>query len=158
MKKYILVCFVVLNLVALSCFAQDTGQITLKGVIPAQTSIEVNPADIADKLDLLNSASDLKVAEVIERNNTPDGYTVTLTSQNEGSLNNGKDNTIKYSAKYAGKNAQLKNTPVVITDQGPQTRPIQNQNIFSITYKGVAADQAMAGEYSDLLTFTIKAK
>src|ERR1051325_1708328 len=95
-----------LVLTSASSFAASSGTITLQGSVGGQNVIAVTPQSGYNTLDLVNGESDKYVALVNEKNNDPDGYTVTLSSLNasgsqarlkgDGSANTTKTtNTIK---------------------------------------------------------------
>jgi hypothetical protein len=136
---------------AAAASAATTGVLTLQGVVAAATAITVTGAGGFSELDLATSANDLQVASVREINNTTNGYTVSLTSQNAGVLKNGSIGNVNYTAKYNSQAVTLSATPVTVTTSAPSTKG------FTISYAGTAAANMMVGTYSDTLTFTIAA-
>lgn len=137
--------------------AATTGNITISGVVSAATAIVVNSVAGYNSLDLSTTASDQAVANVREINNTTNGYTVTLTSQNSGLLKNGTLGSVSYSAKYNGSSVSLSSTPVTITNGAASNSVVNVVKSFQISYTGTAASNLMVGTYSDTLTFTIAA-
>jgi hypothetical protein len=138
-------------------WAATVGLITITGTVPGLTSITVTPLAGYNTIDLSSTAVDLPVADVRERNNTPLGYNVKLTSQNAGVLKNGTLGSIPYTAKYGTNAVTLSTTPVTVTTQGPQNSVVNVVRQFKISFTGVPHENVMAGAYSDTLTFTITA-
>lgn len=153
-KKFTLPLLAV-SLASASALAASSGQITLQGNVAQATNIVVTGQGNYNALDLTTSASDLLVAKVREINNTSAGYTVKLTSTNAGKFKNGVLGQVAYTAKYNGSNVTLSATPQIITTQGTQSGVINVLKEFKISYTGQAAENLMAGTYSDTLTFTI---
>lgn len=154
--KGILGCALFLSTIAVAS-AATTGSVVLSGSIPANTSIAVTPTGSYNNLDLTTAANDLLVANVLEKNNTANGYTVTISSLNAGKLKNGTLGQITYTAKYNGTNAPLNGTPSSITTQGAQTVPINTSKQLTISYPAQDPNTLMQGSYTDTLTFTITA-
>lgn len=141
-----------LLLIPTICLPATVGVLNLTGNMPAILSIQVNATAAASALDLSTTQSDLKVATVIERSNSPAGYTVTLSSSNSGNLNNATYGNIAYTATYNGVSVTLSSTPQTITTQGAQTSFVNAVKDFDISYTGV---EVMQAAYTDALTFTI---
>lgn len=137
--------------------AQTTGTITLSGSVPAATAIVVTGVGTFNNLDLTTTQSNLQVANVREINNTPNGYTVRMTSANGGLLKNGSIGSLTYTARYNGVAANLNTSPVTVTNASASTSVVNVLKPLTISYTGVSADSLMAGTYSDTLTFTITA-
>ena len=64
--------------------ATDSASLDVVGTIPAIVAITVTPTGTASSLDLTPNAivTALKVADIAEMANTPEGYSVTVTSAN----------------------------------------------------------------------------
>jgi hypothetical protein len=58
--------------------------LSLAGSVPASTYITITPEEIADGLDLAEgvTVTKLKIADIFEKSNSPDGYSITVTSTN----------------------------------------------------------------------------
>src|SRR5687768_3215877 len=82
MKNNIIKTVAVLLLAGGSAFAADSGNIVIQGTVAAVNEIVVTPVAGYNTLNLTAGATDQQVATVNEKNNDPDGYTVTLTSLN----------------------------------------------------------------------------
>lgn len=147
----------VMSLLSPGVFAATTGSVTLSGTVAASTAIVVTGQNNFNNLDLSTSTTDLTVATVREINNTSNGYTVTMTSQNAGQLKNGAVGQVAYTAKYNGTAATLSAIPQTVTTAGPSGTVVNVLKNFQITYTGQPAGSLMQGTYSDTLTFTITA-
>lgn len=140
-----------------SVFAATTGSITLSGSIPQTISIVVSGQGSYNNLNLSSSTTDLVVANVIERCNIMTGYSVSISSANNGQLKNGTLGQIPYTAKYNNTSFSLSSTPVTVTDVTSQTSIVNVPKQLTITYSATDPESIMAGTYSDTLTFTITA-
>lgn len=145
------------TLVAAPAMAALTGSIQISGVIPAATAIVVTGVTGYNNLDLTTTAADQSVATVKEINNTTNGYTVTLTSQNAGKLKNGNLGSVSYTAKYDNSTVNLSATPSLIVNSPASNTVVATTHNFKVSYTGTAAANLMVGTYSDTLTFTIAA-
>lgn len=152
MKKLIFL----LSLFSSVAYGATSGSVILTGVVPAVTAIVVVPVSGYNNLDLTTTKIDLIVANVLEVNNTVNGYTVNVSSANAGKLTNGA-NEIPYTAKYNGTSFVLQTVPVTITTQGSQTTVVAALKSVAISYTGAPSENRMQGPYSDTLTFTIQA-
>ena len=157
MKYNKLLLIVVSTTAAASAFAATTGGITLQGTIAPATAITVTGTAPYNSLDLNTTQTNLLVANVREVNNTSTGYTVKLSSANNGLLANGAADSIAYTATYNDSAVSLTSTPVAVTQSAPQNVVVNTQKPFKISYTGVTDDSKMAGSYTDTLTFTISA-
>ena len=136
--------------------ASDSGTLVLQGTVLEATEITITPTASATTLDLSASPSDLNVASVNEKTNSVTGYTVTLTSANDGELVNTPGNdSLAYTATYDGAAVSLSSTtPATITNQTtPGAYDVDKD--FDISYSGKPAAEMTAGTYTDTLTFTI---
>lgn len=145
----------ILLLLATAAYGANTGSLTISGTVPAATNIVVTPQSGFNTLDLTTNSSNLLVATINERNNTAAGYTVTLTSGNNGVLKNASYPGVPYSASYANVSVRLSTTPVTITSQGPQMGVVNSTKDFKITFTGQDPGGLVQGTYSDTLIFTI---
>lgn len=149
MKKWILA----LTLVTLSfsASAATSATLLLKGQVPPILNIAVTPESFATALDLTSTQSNTKVAVVQEKSNSNTGYKVTISSLNLGVLKNGSNNFV-YTLAYDGTPLNLA-SPVVRTHAGAAAVTV-NKNV-NISYTGRPAEQLIAGDYTDTITFTI---
>lgn len=144
-------------IVSLPVSAATTGTLTLTGTVSGNVEIIVTPEAAASSLDLLNNATDLKVATVTEKSNT--GYEVTVSSSNSAELvgqNAAAPDSLAYSLKYAGVVVNFTAGSALITDTTSQTGAGGVDKDLTISYTGNSNLQA--DTYEDTLTFTITAK
>ena len=140
-----------------SAYAATTGNIAISGIVPASTAIAVNTVSGYNSLNLAVTAAGQVVANIQETNNTVNGYTVTMSSQNAGTLKNGTLGSLAYTAKYNNAAVTLSTTAATITTSGASTAVVNVSKPLAISYTGVPAASMMQGTYSDTLTFTITA-
>jgi hypothetical protein len=138
---------------SLSAVAGTTATLLLKGTIAPQLNISVAPEATASALDLTTTQSSTKVATVQEKSNSSSGYKVTISSQNLGVLKNNTHSFV-YVLAYNGSALNLA-SPITQT-QNSSAAVTVNKNV-NISYTGVPADQLVAGDYTDTITFTIAA-
>lgn len=155
--KTLLIAFLINTLCMTVAHAASTGTITLSGTIPAVTSVTVASATGYNSLDLTQNQSNLQVATINETNNTLNGYSLSIKSDNAGQLKNGVVGAVNYTAKYNGTSVSLSSTPVVITNQGAQSSPINVNKSLTIDYTGQVSSTLMQGSYTDTLTLSITA-
>lgn len=136
-----------------SAFAGTSATLLLKGSVPAVLNIQVTPEPAATALDLTSTQSNTKVAVVQEKSNSSSGYNVTISSQNLGVLKNNAHSFV-YSLAYDGTVLNLA-SPVVQTHSDSSAVAV-NKNV-TISYTGKPAEQLVAGNYTDTVTFTIAA-
>jgi hypothetical protein len=73
-------------------FAATQDSMILRGSVDSILEVDLQPEAIASNLDLTAEANDLLVAQVFERANDPDGYTITFSSANRGVLKGAQGN------------------------------------------------------------------
>jgi hypothetical protein len=138
-----------------SSFAATSGTLLLKGQVGQVLSILVTPETIAATLPLDVSQTDTKVATVNEKSNSSTGYKVTVSSANLGSLiRTGGSEAFPYSLKYNGSAVDL-SAPQIFSN--PSAASVNVDKDVSISYTGVPAENMVAGEYVDTVTFEIAA-
>ncbi|HMP81895.1 MAG TPA: hypothetical protein PKA41_04225 [Verrucomicrobiota bacterium] len=148
--------------------AADEGQITLEGTVETINEIVVTPEAGYNDLNLNAGESWKLVATVNERNNDPDGYTVTLQSLNadddQARLKGDQTTSIyvNYSMKYgtAGSSEDadvtLEAGEAVVTST---TTPTGSSGVNKKLTVNIAANSwPDAGVYNDTLTLTIASK
>ncbi len=136
-----------------SSFAGTSATLLLKGTIATILNIAVTPESSASALDLSTTQSNTRVAVVQEKSNSASGHKVTISSQNLGVLKNNNESFV-YSLAYNGTVLNLA-SPVTQTQSAASAVTV-NKNV-NISYTGVPADQLVAGDYTDTITFTIAA-
>lgn len=143
----------VISTFSFGAVAGTSATLLLKGSIAPILNIAVTPESVAAALDLTATQSNTKVATVQEKSNSSSGYKVTISSQNLGVLKN-NDHSFVYTLSYDGTPLNLA-SPVAQT-QNASAAVTVNKNV-NISYTGVSADQLVAGDYTDTITFTIAA-
>lgn len=152
MKKIIALSLV---LTSLSSIAATSGTLLLKGSVAPKLSIEVTPEAIASTLPLDISQTDTKVASVREKSNSNSGYKVTISSSNLGSLKRDSGSELfAYTLKYDGAALNLA-SPVEQIHSSPASVNVSKD--VTISYTGVPAEEMVAGDYTDIVTFSISA-
>lgn len=149
-----------LTALSLSSFAATTGDLLLKGTVNPKVSIVVTPETISNTLDLSTSQSDLLVAQVTERANVNAGYKVSITSANAGLLINQIDNahSVAYSLKYNGEAINLISPDGINNVANYSTKQLMPiDRAVTISYTGAPEEQMLAGDYQDIVTFSISA-
>lgn len=136
--------------------ATDSATLNLRGIVSSVVDISITPESDALSLDLSSTASNKKVATVVETANVIGNYTVAVTSQNQGKLKHTQDSDISfsYSLSYAGQGVNL-TSGTTFTRNATPTAP-QSYDV-NISYSGVPDASMVAGNYDDQVTFTISA-
>lgn len=160
-----------LALGVMSAFAADSGNITVQGTVDPVNELTVTSQAGFSTLDLTAGATDLTVAVVNEKNNDPDGYTVTLVSANAQAASsaqarlNGADGAnatvLNYSIKYGVAAAEAAVTldttgSAVVSSTSAATVEAGSNKNLKITFAG--STWKNADVYSDTVTLTIAAK
>ena len=143
-----------LALTTLTSFASTQAVLNLKGNVPNILSIQITPETLALNLPLQTTQNNTKVAVVREMSNSSTGFRITATSSNQGKLKHANGNTFDYSLFYQGQALNLQNgspSPIITTGQNAVSR---NRDV-TISYTGIPAEQLVAGDYVDQVTFTI---
>lgn len=146
---------VALALAAFSVSAGTTATLNLKGVIAQLMDVSVEAETLATNLPLDQAVNDQKVGKVVEKSNSATGYRVSVSSQYGGKLVLTGDNSnfINYQLKYNNNSIPLTTSPFVISTNAQRGR---FERDLHITYSQ-PSEYAAAGEYTDVVTFTIAA-
>lgn len=141
---------------SISCFAATSGNLLLKGTVPALLSIEVTAEALAASLPLDTTQTASKVATVNEKSNSNTGYKVNITSSNAGNLvhESVASSFIPYDLNYDGSSVDLVNGDEFVF--GSSASVDVNKDI-DISYTGVPHENLIEGEYTDTVTFAISA-
>lgn len=154
MRRNIMVAAMVFGF-ALTAQASTTGTLLLRGNVPEILSIQVNAEGGATSLDLSTDKTDYKVATVLERSNSSTGYTVSISSLNNGSLvRSGGSESFGYTMKYDGSSVDLSSGA---SFNNAAAAAVASNKDVTISYTGVASEEMVAGDYEDTVTFTIAA-
>ncbi len=146
---------VTLALASFSVFAATSGTLNLKGKVNEKLSILVTPEAVALTLDLEVSANDLKVASVNEKSNSNSGYKISISSANLGKLiRTGGAEEFPYSIKYDSQVIDLVNGDEIVHSSAVVA---DVDNDVLISYTGIPAEDMVAGNYKDTITFQISA-
>lgn len=168
MKNNIIKTVAVLLLAGGSVFAADNGNIVLEGTVAAVNEIVVTPVSGYNTLNLTAGATDQQVATVNEKNNDPDGYTVTLVSLNAAATaqanlkgaDTENSQVINYSMKYGVAASEAAVTLVagsaVVSSTSAASIEAGAEKSLLVSFSG--ASWKNADTYSDTLTLTIAAK
>jgi hypothetical protein len=160
-----------LSICARPMLAADSGNITLQGTVDPVNEITVTPVAGYNSLNLASGATDQQVATINEKNNDPDGYTVTLVSANAAAAGSSQarlkgadaqnSQVVNYSIKYGVDGSEssvtLDNTGSAVVTSTSAASPQTGANkSLRITFSGNS--WLNADTYSDTLTLTIAAK
>lgn len=141
--------------------AGSSGSVLLSGTVLPNTAIAVSPVAGYDSLSLSVGASDVGVATILEKNNTPAGYKVILSSINGGqlkySVGGATLSQVAYTAKYDGQTVALSVNGKVITQVSNQTTTISKIKTLSVSFVGDPGSALLSGSYSDTLSLQIVA-
>lgn len=152
MKKILLtaVCVVLSQ----TLLAATTGTLLLKGNVPGVNTIEVEPKPLASTLPLDVTQANSDVAKVKIKANSSNGYKITISSANTGSLvhETVSNSSIPYTLRFDSTTVNLA-TGAVINYPAPQ--PNANNAKVEISYTGVPLSSLVEGIYTDTVTFTI---
>lgn len=134
-----------------------SAQLQLTGAIAQICTIAISPTAKASTLDIKNGESDAVVGTVTENCNGGAGYTVSIASQNNGQLRTVASDPnaplANYSARYDDATGSLAASGLSATRA---TANFDRQRNLLVTVTPNA--QAIAGSYSDSITFMIAAK
>jgi hypothetical protein len=142
-------------------FAQvgpTSGNLLLKGTVPQILQITVESLG-ADALDLSVAETGKVIANVTEKSNKKGGYSILLSSANNGVLKSGdvaNTDTVPYQIAYGAFNAQPSTTPANAVTVAGKTTGLGTIRDVLISY-AAPASLLYADDYTDTLTFTISA-
>jgi hypothetical protein len=153
-----------------AAMAATSAQLTLTGTVQQILAITVNPTASATGLDLTGTVTALKVATVIAEANNPTGYSVSVSSLNQGASDCGAANGPCFHSPTATTNddlsfSLLRNAVAVAftgasgTFVSTTARSAVGGDSYDakITYDGTSANLDQATDYSETLTFSITA-
>lgn len=144
--------FTLLAITSMTYAATDSATLNLRGVVDRVVDISVAAESVAQALDLSSTATNLKVATVTERTNDTGSFSVSVASQNGGKLKHTNGNVFNYTMTYGGQNVNL-STGTSFSRAG---NALSSQAYdVNVSYTGVADSLMVAGDYTDVVTFTI---
>ncbi len=138
--------------------ADETASLILTGTVPQAYSLDVEALPKATQLNIAGGESRQLVAIVRERSNVSTGYIVRVSSANNGVLahESGLSEHIPYQITYDGKSSLRPSAnPTSVKSTNVLSNPVDHRSPVEITFVGRRS--AMAGVYSDTLTFEITA-
>lgn len=164
-KNYVAVTLALLGTAAVGLAQTASGTLTIQGTVASAVSITVTPLSGYNTLDIASGVSDQNVADVVEKTNDKNGYTVTMTSLNAGATGNslfladtaggtGAD-TVPYSLTYNGNAVTFNNGSATLTDAANRTPQAGIDKSLAVT---IASSWVNSATYADTLTFTIAGK
>jgi hypothetical protein len=141
---------------ALPAFAATSGQLPLKGSVPAVVSIAVSALPIASTLPLNVTQNRTRVGTSTETWNTLNGAKVHISSLNQGFLvhQSVTSSKIAYVFRYRNTNVNLASGQTFNTNQ--QGRRTANRAL-RVSYTGVPHSSLIEGDYTDIITLSISA-
>ena len=143
-------------LVSAVATASTTGTLNLSGVVSAVYSIVVKSNATATNLNIAGGESGALIATVDETSNNSGGYKIRASSANNGQLKNGALDQVSYQVSYdGGKNLSLTTALSDVKASGSLTGLVTDSSNVNITFAGKPS--ALAGNYSDTITFEISA-
>ncbi len=154
MKKLFILALATLTLG--QAFAATSGTLLLRGTVPRLLEITVSPEPIASTLPLDTTQANTLVAVVNEKSNSKTGYSVSVSSANQGKLVHEIESSsvVNYNLRYNGNAVDLVNgQSFSYSGAGANNN---NRNV-DISYTGIDHDLLIEGDYSDTVTFTISA-
>ncbi len=135
----------------------DKASLVISGSVPAICNIEMQAKAAATALNVLAGESSKSIANVVEQSNVPAGYTVSVSSLNNGKLkhNSVASELVSYQLSYdGGANFSPSSAAAIVKNSGPLSGFTTDNSDLKITFP--AKPTAMVGVYSDTLSFTIQ--
>jgi hypothetical protein len=165
MLKYIALTFAFLGPVAVGLAQTASGTLTIQGTVASTVSITVAPLSGYNTLDIANGVSGQNVANVTEKTNDKNGYTVTMTSLNAGASGNslfladtaggsGND-TVPYTLTYNSVAVSFSSGSATLTSTSSRTSQPGVVKALAVT---IPSSWVNSATYADTLTFTITGK
>lgn len=144
-----------LVLASTAAFAGTSATLGLKGTIAPLLDISVAAEPLATSLPLDQAVNSQKVGVVTAKSNSGVGFKISVASQNSGKLvRSGDANSfVQYQLSYNGSNVALNPSPAQI--ESNLQRGVFDRDL-RISY-AKPADYMAAGDYTDVVTFTISA-
>ncbi|OQW52821.1 MAG: hypothetical protein A4S09_08230 [Proteobacteria bacterium SG_bin7] len=135
----------------------DTAQLVISGVVLPICNIEVAATVAASSLNISGGESSTTIANVTEQSNVPTGYTVSVSSLNNGNLKHATvaGEQFAYQLSYdGGANFGPTTAPAVVKTSG--ALPGFTTDVSAVKISFPAQATAMVGTYSDTLSFTLQ--
>lgn len=133
--------------------AATTGTLLIRGNIPASLSLTIDSNSNSLNLPLTSPQTDLLIGTATERSNYQAGYTISISSANNGSLKRqGGNEVLPYTIKYGNSSSLNLNTVQQVVYSNIQVHNTEKD--IKISYPAASSTQ-ISGDYEDTLTFTI---
>jgi hypothetical protein len=131
-----------------------TTSLELRGSVAVNCTIGITPTAKATNLDIVNGEKDTLVGVATESCNSGNGYTVQVSSNNQGSLINKANGATPttYQASYDDGAGSIASKIVAGRDKAQFGR----QGKLLVSFSG--NNQAIAGTYSDVINLVVAAK
>jgi hypothetical protein len=131
-----------------------TTSLELRGSVAVNCTIGITPTAKATSLDIVNGEKDTLVGVATESCNSGNGYTVQVSSNNQGSLINKANGATPttYQASYDDGAGSIASKIVAGRDKAQFGR----QGKLLVSFSG--NNQAIAGTYSDVINLVVAAK
>lgn len=134
--------------------AASTGTLVLEGVVPTSYNLVVTASGNTN-LNITGGETNKTVANVREISNSPNGYKIVARSANGGKLQSASDFTT-YTLSYDGATAvSLTTANTTVKTVSSQTSVVDLTNTVRVNV--TAKSSALAGTYTDTVTFEIQA-
>lgn len=161
MKAKIIALSAFLLLGAASLWGQwnNTGTLTINGNMPVITQVSV--VDLGVSLALETAATDVLLAQILERSNSATGYTVSVVSTNSGALvGTSLGENLAYTLTIGGAAVDLSAGAVLISDSTLRTVAVGISKEIRLSHGSGGTGALLLAEdsYSDVLTFEIAPK
>jgi len=151
-----------------AALAATSGQLTLSGTVQQILTVTVTPAAAASGLDLTGSVSQLKVATILAEANNPAGYSVSVSSLNQGgsacdaasgpcflSPTATTNDNLGFSILRDAVAVSFSGDTGTFISSGARSSVGGDSYDANISYDGTSANLDQATDYSETLTFTI---
>lgn len=137
--------------------AASSGTLSISGTVATVFDLTVTATTPANStLDILGGETNKKVADVSETSNNSAGYKITMSSLNNGLLKNGSIDSVGYQVSYnGGGNVTPSSSAATVKTSGTLSALTTATSTVRVTFTGKPT--ALAGTYSDTLTFVIAA-
>ena len=143
--------------------AADNGDLILNGTVAQILDVDVTPTASATGLDLSVQQAALKVADVVTESNTPDGYTVTVSSANVAGGNctlpcfysDSTTDSLDFTLSQGTIALSFTAETATFVESAERTAVGGDDYEVSLAYDGTTTNLANATDYAETLTFTI---
>lgn len=156
MKKILLTTF--MFFIFAPGFAATSGSLSVTGMIAVVNDLSVSSYSEATNLDIIGGENGTLVADISELSNNPDGYTIQLTSTNNGKLINTTNSIYQVSYQISYDNgAYLSpiNTPNTVKNVYFLNQKTTDVSPIKIRFSPYV--NAGSGSYEDSITLSIVA-